>query len=230
MRTGLYIKEQASPDRLRVHYYRHGSAATTLGSADLDLDAVVRARLVHLSGITAMIGPKGPALTEAAAEAARKAGALVTFDANIRAALLGDRDPRALLRPVMELADVVVLSEHEAGLLIGGCGEDDLRRGQASLGCELVVVHGGWGAVAATASGLSRAAGFSVPVVDSVGAGDAFVAGLISGLLRGWPLEDCLAMGNACGACAVAVRGDVSSMPYEADVLTLLDRTERSDR
>jgi 2-dehydro-3-deoxygluconokinase len=124
----------------------------------------------------------------------------------------------------------VVLSEHEADLLLGGAGDDHLRRGRAELGCELVVVHGAWGAAAVSESGIVRAAGLSVPVVDSVGAGDAFVAGLLSGLLRGWPLEDCLALANACGACAVTVRGDASSMPYEIDALTLLDHVERVDR
>jgi 2-dehydro-3-deoxygluconokinase len=229
-RTGLYLKEQRTADQLRVHYYRHQSAATTLTAQDLDLGAVTDARVVHLSGITAMIAPDAPELVESVARAARDGGRLVTFDANVRAALLGDRDARELLAPVLALAHVVVLSEHEADLLIGGWDDDHLRRALTELGCELVVVHGGWGAVAADDSGVTRAESHAVQVVDAVGAGDAFAAGLISGLLRRWPLADVLALANACGACAVGLRGDARSMPYEADVLALLGRTSTTDR
>jgi 2-dehydro-3-deoxygluconokinase len=229
-RTGLYLKEQRAADQLRVHYYRHDSAATTLTANDLDLGAITNGRIVHLSGITAMIGPHGPGVVEAVARAARTNGRLVSFDANIRGALLGDRDPRAMLTPLLELAHLVVLSDHEAGLLLGGSDDEHLETGRAELGCELLVVHTSGGAVAATADGLIRAAGLTVPVVDEVGAGDAFMAGLLSGLLRGWPLADVLELANASGACAVSVRGDARSMPYERDVLALLDRTERTDR
>lgn len=229
-RTGLYLKEQRAADQLRVHYYRHGSAATTLTARDLDLGAATDARIVHLSGITVMIGPHGPEVVETLARAARANGSLVSFDANIRAALLGDRDARALLRPVLELAHLVVLSEHEANLLLGGADDEHLAKGRAELGCDLLVVHTGGGARAASATGMTHAAGLTVPVVDAVGAGDAFMAGLLSGLLRGWPIADVLALANASGACAVSVRGDARSMPYERDVLALLGRTDHTDR
>ncbi|MEV7429869.1 sugar kinase [Nocardioides sp. NPDC092400] len=229
-RTGLYLKELRAADQLRVHYYRDHSAATRLTAADLDLGVVAGGSIVHLSGITAMIGPHGAGVVEAVASAARARGSLVTFDANIRAALLGGRDPRQLLAPLLAIAHVVVLSEHEADLLLGGSTEEHLAKGLADLGCELLVVHTRGGAVAATPDGPTRAAGMTVPAVDAVGAGDAFMAGLLSGLLRGWSLADVLALANASGACAVSVRGDARSMPYERDVLALLGRTNHTDR
>ena len=61
-----------------------------------------------------------------------------------------------------------------------------------------------------------------VEVVDTVGAGDAFVAGFLSGRLRGWDTGDSLQLANACGACAVTVQGDVKGLPTEEEALGLV--------
>jgi 2-dehydro-3-deoxygluconokinase len=80
------------------------------------------------------------------------------------------------------------------------------------------------------AGGVTSAPAHAVDVVDTVGAGDAFVAGYLSARLRGWDTEGCLRLGNACGACAVSVPGDVESMPYERDALALLGEPTARER
>jgi 2-dehydro-3-deoxygluconokinase len=77
---------------------------------------------------------------------------------------------------------------------------------------------------------VTRARGHEVGAVDAVGAGDAFVAGFLSGRLRGWDTARCLALANACGACAVTVPGDAESMPYEAEALSLLSGERARER
>jgi 2-dehydro-3-deoxygluconokinase len=77
---------------------------------------------------------------------------------------------------------------------------------------------------------VTRADGHDVTAVDTVGAGDAFVAGFLSGRLRGWDAAGCLALGNACGACAVTVPGDAESMPAEPEALSLLSGERAQER
>jgi 2-dehydro-3-deoxygluconokinase len=85
-----------------------------------------------------------------------------------------------------------------------------------------VVVHGADGAFAVEEAGVSEMAAYPVDVVDTVGAGDAFVAGFLSGRLRGWSTGECLDMANACGACAVTMPGDLKGLPTEEEAFALL--------
>jgi 2-dehydro-3-deoxygluconokinase len=69
-----------------------------------------------------------------------------------------------------------------------------------------------------------------VEVVDTVGAGDAFVGGFLSGRLRGWDTGKSLELANACGACAVTVPGDAESMPFEDEALVLVGGAQQAER
>jgi 2-dehydro-3-deoxygluconokinase len=220
--TGLYLKERRALGRLQVHYFRSGSAASALRAADLDLDRLLAAPLLHLTGITPALSDAGAALTEALAAAARERGVTLSFDANLRFRLLGDRDPRALLRPALERADLVFCSDEEAALLLGSAEPDGVAAALGGLRAEAVVVHDQAGAFAVTREGTVHAEGHAVGAVDTVGAGDAFVAGFLSGRLRGWDVAGCLALATACGACAVTVPGDAESMPFASEALSLL--------
>jgi len=220
--TGLYFKERPTLDRLRVAYYRTGSAASRTSWEDLDLELLLGAEVLHLTGITPALSESCADLVARLAAAARERGTLLSVDANLRWALLGDRDPRALLAPLVEAADLLFLSEEEAAALLGSATPEGIGAAREGLRAEVVVVHGASGAWAAQAGGIVSAPAHAVAVVDTVGAGDAFVAGFLSARLRGWDTEACLRLGNACGACAVSVPGDAESMPYAADALALL--------
>jgi 2-dehydro-3-deoxygluconokinase len=220
--TGVYFKERRSLDRLQVAYYRAGSAASRMGPDDVDLDGLLRARLLHVTGITPALSESCRALAERLTAAAVERGVPLSFDANVRRRLLGERDARALLAPFAQRADLLFCSEDEAELLLGGADPDAVARARAGLRAQVVVVHEAAGAFAVHDGGVTRAEGHRVRVVDTVGAGDAFVAGFLSGRLRGWDVAGCLALANACGACAVTVPGDVESMPSEREVLPLV--------
>ncbi len=228
--TGIYFKERRSLGRLQVAYYRAGSAASRLGPGDVDADVLLDAGLLHLTGITPALSDGCRALAEHLGEEAVRRGVTLSFDANVRHRLLAGRDARELLTPLAARADLLFCSEEEAELLLGGADPDAVARAREDLRAELVVVHEAGGAFAVHDGGVTHAAGHDVAVVDTVGAGDAFVAGFLSGRLRGWDVAGCLALANACGACAVTVPGDVESMPAEREVLPLLDGRKEVER
>lgn len=220
--TGMYFKERRALGQLRVYYYRAGSAASRMRFEDLDLDYLLSGSFVHLTGITAALSENCSDLVQRLAAAANERGVTLSFDANIRWRLFEGRDPREVLMPIVERADVLFLSEEEAEALLGGDSAEEIQEARRGMRAKTVVVHQAEGAFAVEDSGVSERKGYPVEVADTVGAGDAFVAGFLSGRLRGWETGDCLGLANACGACAVTVQGDVKGLPTAEEALTLL--------
>jgi 2-dehydro-3-deoxygluconokinase len=220
--TGVYFKERGALGRIRVSYYRAGSAASRLQFESVDLDRLFSARVVHLTGITPALSDGCRQLTMQLAEEANSRGVMLSFDANIRFRLFSDRDPRAALIPIVERADLLFLSNDEATVLLGDGAPETVRRAAERLRATTVVVHGASGAFAVRDDGVVERPAYRVTERDTVGAGDAFVAGFLAGSLRGWATGRCLEFANACGACAVASPGDADSMPFDADALALL--------
>ena len=219
--TGLYFKEWRAMAQLRVHYYRAGSAASRMRFDGLDVEYLLSGDILHLTGITAALSESCHDLIDRLISVANDRDATVSFDLNVRWALLEGRDPRELLGPLAARADLLFLSEDEAELLFGGSDQGHVREGRRDLRAATVVVHGADGAFAVEGAGVSEMAAYPVDVVDTVGAGDAFVAGFLSGRLRGWSTGECLDMANACGACAVTVPGDLKGLPMEEEALAL---------
>lgn len=233
--TGLYLKEFRARGALRVHYYRKDSAASRMGPDDADLDWLLSGEIVHLTGITAVLSESCYELVRHIAQAANDRGVEVCFDANIRHRLLGDRDAYDTLGPFVDQADLLFLSEEEAGLLLGAQEPEEVQRAAAAgLRAHTVVVHGAERAFAvAIVEGqatIFEAGTVPVGVADPVGAGDAFVAGFLAGRLRGLQTERCLQLANACGGCAASLPGDAESMPYAEDVAAELGDEARSER
>lgn len=219
--TGLYFKEWRALGQLRVYYYRAGSAASRMRFDELDLEYLLSGEILHLTGITAALSESCYDLIERLLSAANERGVTVSFDVNVRRLLFEGRDPRKVLGPLAARADLLFLSDDEADLLFGGSDPDSLREARQDIRAETVVVHHAKGAFAVEESGVSAKAAYPVKVVDTVGAGDAFVAGFLSGRLRGWSTEECLDMANACGACAVTVPGDLKGLPTAEEALAL---------
>ena len=141
---------------------------------------------VHTGSIAAVIEPGG-ADVRAALAAARATGATVSYDPNARPSLMGaPAEARRLIEEAIACADVVKLSDEDVEWLCPGEQLDDVIAAWGALGPALLVVtRGGAGAVVrATATGEVQALPAPrVEVIDTVGAGDSFMAGLVSGLL-----------------------------------------------
>ncbi len=130
--------------------------------------------------------------------------------------------PAPMLEDALGLADVLVLTDDEAAHLVPG---DPPAAGAAlrAYGPSVVVVKvGAAGCHVASAAEPIHHPGFAVDVVDTVGAGDAFVAALAAGRLRGGSWRDCAALANAMGAAVVATQGAGRRVPGVERLVTLL--------
>ncbi|WP_343245949.1 sugar kinase [Streptomyces sp. SID5785] len=196
--TGVYFKDPGGPASpgTRVHYYRAGSAASRMTPADAEAVDLTGVRLLHLTGITPALSPGCAGLVTALAERARAAGALVSFDVNHRPALWSSREDAAdVLLASARRADVVLVGRDEAEALWGTATAEDVRALLGGPGV-LVVKDGAVGASEFTGAEREFVPAPAVEVVESVGAGDAFAAGWLGGLLRGLPAAGRLALGH----------------------------------
>jgi sugar/nucleoside kinase (ribokinase family) len=119
--------------------------------------------------------------------------------------------------------DVLLLSEPEAKFLSPLQDRGELAQALITLGPTVVVLKlGAEGCLVATSEEVHYVPGFSVPVVDTVGAGDSFAPAFIAGWLRGGTPRDCAVLGNAMGALAVTRRGAGTRIPSRERLLELL--------
>lgn len=224
--TGLMIKERRTPSTQQVSYYRKGSAGSLIGPDDIPGDTVARARILHVTGITPALSPTAEQAIARAIAIARDNGVLVSFDINHRTALWRDRDVRAGLAPLVASADVVFAGADEAAMVVGPGTPEELATRLAEIGPqEIVVKLGAEGAVALFDGTYHQQSAMPISAIDTVGAGDAFVAGYLAELLEGKSVDARLRTAVRVGAFACMVPGDWEGLPTRAD-LRLLDSTE----
>ncbi|NJC73544.1 sugar kinase [Planosporangium thailandense] len=214
--TGLMFLERRTADLTRVQYRRAGSAGSALTVDDLRAPLAAGARVLHLTGITPALSPSA---REATAWAAKSAGIPVCLDVNYRARLWSRDAARAVLAPLAAHASIVVASDDELDLV--GDVDTLLRQGADAV----LVKLGAAGARAHTRDGVHHAGALTVTAVDTVGAGDAFTAGYLSGRLDGLDVDGCLRRAVTLGAFAVSTSGDWEGLPRR-DELSMLDNHE----
>ncbi|GAA2906853.1 sugar kinase [Streptomyces griseoincarnatus] len=228
--TGLMVKNPG-PDGTRVHYYRSGSAASALGPELLDREPVTRARMLHFSGITPALSTSCRALMDRALElAAARRPYAVSFDVNHRAALWPADVAAPVLRRLANEADIVFVGLDEAqGLWGSGLTAEEVR---GLLLCPRVVVvkDGARTATAFTSDGATTVPALRTRVVEPVGAGDAFAAGFLTGVLRGDTLTRALRLGHITAASALQVTADHGPLPPPQETARLLGLREEEWR
>lgn len=200
-----------------VIYDRAGSAFTTLRPEDLDLEALLDTRVLHLTGITPALGERPLALTRALLSGAAARGVAVSFDVNHRSSLWTAERASAALREMVRAATVLFCSLADAHTLFGAKGgaEAATRLLQELSQAQLVVVSDGANGVHALAGGrYLHAPSVPTAIRDRPGAGDALVAGVLDGYLSGDP-ERGLLQGSAMAAAALAHHGDMLLMTRE---------------
>lgn len=225
--TGLLVKDP-SPAGTRVHYYRRGSAASALGPEALDCEPLRTASLLHLTGITPALSEPCRRLVARALDAESDTRPYaVSFDVNHRAALWPDGSAPTVLRELADRADIVFVGLDEAQALWGenltpGDVREHLPRPHI-----LVVKDGANAATAFSDEGAATVPTPRTTVVEAVGAGDAFAAGFLAGLLRGGTTTHALRLGHITAASALRVTGDHGPLPAPEGMEALLGLSER---
>lgn len=215
--TGVFFKDPGV--RTRVYYYRTGSAASRLGPELLDRGELAGCRLIHLSGITPALSERCAALVERALADRPVPGARYSFDVNHRPALWPPEPAGPILRGLAARAEVVLVGLDEAERLWGTRTADQVREliPEPEL---LVVKDGPVGATSYGPAGTTFVPSPEVRVAEPVGAGDAYAAGYLYGLLRDLPEPARLRLGHLVAAAALRVTGDVGPLPPVAELLS----------
>ncbi len=213
--TGLMVKTlSAGEDRL-VRYYRSDSAASALGADDVPTELITTARVVHLTGITPALSTSTREMSLRVAAMARDAGITVSLDINYRPALWSEALASAVLRELLSHCDIVFGSPEELRLLVDHQGtHEQLARRVSEFGPRCIVVKDGErGASMLIDQEWVFQPAFAVDVVDTVGAGDGFVAGFLSELLRGSSPHAQLQTAVITGALCCTHPGDWQGFP-----------------
>ncbi|GIE32927.1 sugar kinase [Actinoplanes italicus] len=217
--TGLMIRYQRSSQFIQADYHRAGSAGSRLVPADVPRAEIAAAGIVHVTGITPALSDTCRAAVFHAVEEARAAGVPVSVDVNYRGKLWSRFDAAPVLRDLVSRADVVFAGPEEAALFID---TDDPVDGLAKLGpAEVVVKDGARGCAALIHGRRYEVPALPVRAVDTVGAGDAFVAGYLADRLAGEDPGQRLRTAIAAGAFAVTVPGDCEGLPDRSELAAL---------
>ncbi len=230
-RTGLMIKEQSDIGDPKIYYYRENSAASHMNPFILEDSYFDNAKLLHITGIFPMLSTECQETVFTAIAIAKKKGLLISFDPNIRKQLWKGEESRSMLLEIARKADIILPGIQEAKLLLGSLEWKDISASFHKKGISSVIMKdGAAGAYYSMRktddeiiSGYEK--GFQVKrVVDTVGAGDGFAVGVLSGILEGLPLHESVRRGNAIGSLAVMVKGDSDGYPTRKELDEYISR------
>ncbi len=242
-RLGIYFAETGASQRAGVVVYdRAGSAVAGAGPGVFDWARLLSgAAWFHVTGITPALGPAAAATTLEAVEAARAAGARVSIDLNFRRKLWTEEEAQAVMRPLAARAHVVIANEEDVQACLGLAVRDtDVRRGgldpaayretavrvARDFGSELVAItlresrsasRHGWSAVLwdAAAAAFHESRKYDVTLVDRIGGGDSFAAGLVFGLVTGRSPAEALGFAVAASALKQTIPGDFNRVTVD---------------
>lgn len=256
-RMGVYFTETGASQRAStVLYDRAHSAISEIPPDALDWDRVMKGAVwFHVTGITPALGDKAAAATVAALSAAKRAGARISVDLNYRKKLWTTAHAQQTMRPMMRDVDVVIANEEDLQCVLGidvpdadvtsgalhvGAYRDAAERVTRELGPSLIAItlreslsasDNGWSAVLWDGKTLHQSQRYTVRLVDRIGGGDSFAAGLIYGLVTGRPHAAALRFAVAASALKQTIPGDFNRVSVaEVDALAGGDASGRVQR
>ena len=236
-RTTLAFVATRSDGKKDITFYRHPGADIQLSPDEIDADYIKSAELFHYGSVSLSHSPTREA-TLKAIQCASDAGALISYDPNLRL-MLWDKPDEAKhwIWQVMPYADIVKISEEEWEFITGDVELGNGIERILGLGVKLLVVTlGERGCFYTNGTAEGTIDGIAANVVDTLGAGDAFVAAMLSKLmqhkelstLKQKQLNDIMQYANAAGALATQKVGVIPSLPTHTEIEQFLLRKQNA--
>ena len=247
-RLGIYYLETGSSLRgSKVIYDRQNSAFSQSEINEFDFEEILKdASVFHFSGITPALSENCAKITELACKTAKKLGILVSCDLNYRKKLWSKKQAQQVMIPLMQYVDICIGNEEDAEACLGYKPDSDVLKGKtdadgykaifkkmfedfhfkyvaSTLRESYSASHNGWKALLFDGNQFYESKHYDIyPIVDRVGSGDSFSAGLIHGLLKYESKQDALEFAVAASALKHTIPGDFN-MVSEEEVINLMN-------
>lgn len=240
-RIGIYYLETGASMRpSKVIYDRAHSSISEADVSDFNFDEIFKgAKWFHFTGITPALSKKAAILTEEALKAAKKHGVTVSVDLNYRKNLWTPEEAQRVMTNLMQYVDVCIGNEEDAHMTLGfKPGDTDVTSGKLELagyenifkqmkekfGFKYIISSlresysasdNGWSACAYDGKEFYHSRKYDIRIVDRVGGGDSFAAGVIYGLLEGKNFKEALEFGTAASALKHTIHGDFNMVTVD---------------
>ncbi len=222
-RLGIYFYESGVyPRKSAVVYDRANASVCSLKLSEIPDEIYTKTRMFHISSISLALGEE---LRRTALEMIKKMkenGVAISFDVNYRATLWSEEEAREVVESILPLVDILFVSEETSRRMLQRTGTlDEIMKGYAdTYGCKIVATtrrevvsptkHNFGSRIYCNGKFYEEPHYKNIEVIDRVGSGDAYVAGVLYGILSGGSIEDSMSYGNALSAIKNTVSGDMS--------------------
>lgn len=222
-RLGIYYYESGVyPRKSAVVYDRASSSVCSLKISEIPDEVYEKTRMFHISSISFALGEE---LRKTAIEALKRMkhnGVAVSFDVNYRSGLWSEQQAKELIEDLLPFVDILFVSEETSRRMMQRQGTlDEIMKGYAdTYGCKIVATtrrevisptkHNFGSRIYYDGKFYEEPHYKNIEVIDRVGSGDAYVAGVLYGILSGGNIEDAMSYGNALSAIKNTVSGDMS--------------------
>ncbi|HEX5327985.1 MAG TPA: sugar kinase [Acetobacteraceae bacterium] len=228
--TGVYFVFH-TPDGHAFLHYRHNSAAAAYRAVDLPREALARARMFFVSGISQGISTSAADAVFAAIDIVRGAGGRVAYDTNYRPRLWPPARAAAVMQAAISRADIVFPGMDDAAAMLGLTDPEAILDHYLRLGPRVAVLRmGEAGAYFATPERRVRLPAHRVEAVDATGAGDTFCGSYLARVLAGDDPEQAARYANVAAALKCTGYGAVAPIPRPEQVLAAMAQTTRHPR
>jgi 2-dehydro-3-deoxygluconokinase len=222
-RLGVYYYESGVyPRKSAVVYDRANASVCSLKLSEIPDDIYDKTRVFHISSISLALDPNLRETALAMIKLMKQHGAAISFDVNYRASLWSEEEAREVIEKIFPLVDILFVSEETSRRMLQRTGTlDEIMKGYAEdYGCKIVATtrrevvsptkHNFGSRIYYNGKFYEEPHYENIEVIDRVGSGDAYVAGVLYGILADGDIERAMSVGNALSAIKNTVSGDMS--------------------